>query len=113
MAEHVPPRALIGLLALFLVMMSVSALLFWLAALLAPGGVRSVIEAVGFAAFTVFGALHIVAAITGILLWQWERHGLHPYQRVALEAATLYFGLAVLISIALNYLAASLLERFL
>ena len=113
MAEHVPPRALIAVMAVFFAAMSISALAFWLASVVMPGGVRGVIAAIGFGATTIFGTLHILAAVTGILLWQWERHRLRPVLRVSLEAATLYFCLAVLVSIFFNYLAASLLDRIL
>ncbi|MFW5655771.1 MAG: hypothetical protein ACOCYW_09050 [Roseicyclus sp.] len=111
MGEHVPPRALIGLMWVFLGAMSLCALAFWLGALVLPEGVPGVIGAIGLGAMTIFGTLHILAAITGILLWQWERHALSPRRRVALEAATLYFGLAVLVSIFFNYLAATVLDR--
>jgi hypothetical protein len=47
----------------------------------------------------------------GVLLWQWRRHELPVRRRVLLEAATLYFGLAVLFSIFMNYLAVSVLDR--
>jgi hypothetical protein len=113
MGEHVPPRALIVLMWVFFGAMSVAALAFWLAAALLPSGVPGVIGAIGLSAMTIFGTLHIVAAISGILLWQWERHRLAPRRRVLLEAATLYFGIVVLASIFFNYLAASLLDEIL
>jgi len=113
MAEHVPPRMLVALMWLFFGAMSVCALAFWLAALVLTGGVQGVIETIGLGAMTIFGTFHILAAITGILLWQWERHRLTPRRRVMLEAATLYFGVAVLISIFFNYLAATLLDDIL
>jgi hypothetical protein len=46
-------------------------------------------------------------------LWQWERHRLRPLTRVALEAATVYFCLAVLVSIFFNLLATTILDRIL
>ena len=113
MAEHVPPRVLVAIMAAFFTIMSVCALAFWAAAVVVPGGIQGVIGLIGLGIMTIFGTLHILAAITGILLWQWERHRLPPRLRVMLEAATLYFGLAVLISIAFNYLAASLLDEIL
>jgi hypothetical protein len=113
MAEHVPPRVLVAIMGVFFAAMAASALAFWAAAVVVPGGPRGVISLVGVGVTTIFGTLHILAAITGILLWQWERHRLPPILRVTLEAATLYFGLAVLISIAFNYLAASLLDEIL
>jgi hypothetical protein len=113
MAEHVPPRGLIALMWLFFGAMSLFALAFWLAALVLSGGVQGVIAAIGLGAMTIFGTFHILAAITGILLWQWERHRLTPRRRVMLEAATLYFALAVLVSIFFNYLAATILDEIL
>ena len=113
MGEHVPPPALIALMAVFFAGMSGAALAFWLAVLVWPDGINGVIAFIGLSAMTIFGTLHILAAITGILLWQWRRHRLRPGLRVALEAATLYFGLAVLLSIFFNYLAASLLDDIL
>ncbi len=111
MAEHVPPRVLIMLMAGFFVTMTVCALLFWSAAVVMPGGIPGVISLIGNGATTIFGTFHILAAVTGVLLWQWERHRLGPKLRVALEAATIYFCLAVLVSIFFNYLAASVLDR--
>lgn len=113
MAEHVPPRGLIWVMWLFFAAMSLCALAFWVAALVLPGGVPAVIGAIGLGAMTIFGAFHILAAITGILLWQWERHRMRPRTRVLLEAATLYFAVVVLASIFFNYLAASLLDEIL
>jgi hypothetical protein len=113
MSEHVPPRGLIAVMWLFFGGMSLCALAFWLAALVLSGGVQGVIAAIGLGAMTIFGAFHILAAISGILLWQWERHRLSPRVRVMLEAGTLYFGLAVLISIFFNYLAATILDGIL
>ena len=111
MAEHVPPRGLIRLMWLFFGAMSLAALAFWLAALVLPGGVQGVIALIGLGAMTLFGTFHILAAITGILLWQWERQRLGPRGRVLLEAATLYFALVVLVSIFFNYLAATILDE--
>lgn len=113
MGEHVPPRALVALMAAFFSGMALCALGFWLAVLVLPGGVQGVIALIGLSAMTIFGALHILAAVTGVLLWQWERHGLRPVLRVGLEAATVYFCLAVLLSIFFNYLAATVLDRIL
>jgi len=113
MAEHVPPRALVTMMAVFFIAMSACALAFWVAALLIPGGIPGVIGLIGLGTMTIFGTFHILAAITGVLLWQWERHRLSPRPRVALEAATIYFCVAVLASIFFNYLAASLLDRIL
>jgi cytochrome bd-type quinol oxidase subunit 1 len=71
-----------------------------------------VIGLIGIGVMTMFGTFHILAAITGVLLWQWERHRLPPSPK-ALEAATIYFCLAVLASIFFNYLAANVLDRIL
>jgi hypothetical protein len=111
MVEHVPPRGLILVMWLFFGAMSTSALAFWLAVLVLPGGVQGVIAVIGPGAMTIFGTFHILAAIVGILLWQWERHRLSPRQRVLLETATVYFALIVLVSIFFNYLAATLLQE--
>lgn len=113
MAEHVPPRALVALMALFFAAMTAAALAFWLAALVLPGGIPGVISIIGNAAMTLFGTFHILAAVTGVLLWQWERRRLRPVTRVVLEASTIYFCLAVLLSIFFNYLAANVLDRIL
>jgi hypothetical protein len=104
MAEHVPPRVLVALMAVFFAAMAVCR-----AGLLGGGGRRARRHFGGdrpcrLGVTTIFGTLHILAAITGVLLWQWERHRLPPLIRVALEAATLYFCLAVLVSIFFNYL---------
>ena len=69
-----------------------------------------VIARIGAGATALFAAMHIPAAIVGILLLQWRRPALPRTWRVALEAATLYFGLAVLVSLALNYMLASLID---
>ncbi len=108
--EHTPNRALVLAMSGFFAVLSLAALLFWLAALVMPGGINGVIALVGPASVAIFSTLHIPAAIVGILLWQWYRADLAPIHRVALEAATLYFGLAVLISIFFNYLAVTLLD---
>jgi class 3 adenylate cyclase len=102
MAEHVPPRVLVALMGVFFAVMTACALAFWAAAVVVPDGIGGVIGLIGFGVMTIFGTLHILAAITGVLLWQWERHRLPPLLRVALEAATLYFCLAVLASIFFN-----------
>jgi class 3 adenylate cyclase len=113
MAEHVPPRVVVAIMAVFFAAMAVCALAFWIAAVVIPGGVSGVIGLIGYAVTTIFGTLHILAAITGVLLWQWERHRLRPLIRVALEAATVYFCLAVLVSIFFNLLATTILDRIL
>jgi hypothetical protein len=78
MAEHVPPRVLVALMAVFFAAMTVAALAFWAAAVVLPGGIGGVIGLIGFGVMTIFGTLHILAAVTGVLLWQWERHRLRP-----------------------------------
>ena len=111
MAEHTPNPILVLALAAFFTVMTLAALVFWLLALVLPGGIAGAIALAGPTTIAIFGALHIPAAIVGVLLWQWYRHDLPPLQRVALEASALYFGLMVLASIFFNYLAASLLDR--
>jgi len=111
--EHQPPRVLVWLMAAFFAVMSVAALAFWTASAVSPNGIRGVIVAIGAGTMTIFGTFHILAAISGVLLWQWERRKLPPLLRVALEASTVYFMLAVLSSIFFNYLAASLLDQIL
>ena len=54
MGEHVPPRALVALMALFFSVMTLCALTFWLASLVLPGGVQGVIALIGFGAMTIF-----------------------------------------------------------
>lgn len=111
MPEHKAPPALLAVMAAFLGAMTAAAVAFWLAAL--AFGMNSVLQGMGAAAASLFVALHIPAAIAGILLWQWKRCDLRPAHRAALEAATLYFCLAVLFGLVLNLLAASLLDRLL
>jgi hypothetical protein len=55
-----------------------------------------------------FASFHILAAVVGILLWQWQRHRLPKLRRVLLEAATLYFMGAVLLGMFLSYLLVSI-----
>jgi hypothetical protein len=81
MAEHVPPRVLVALMAVFFAVMTVAALAFWAAAVVVPGGISGVIGLIGYATMTIFGTFHILAAVTGVLLWQWERHRLRPLMR--------------------------------
>lgn len=111
MGEHVPHPALVGIMAVFVAAMALAAALFWTLSLLWPGGPGGLVDALDAGAVAVFGALHIPAAVAGILLLQWRRPGLPPTLRVALEAATLYFGLAVLAGLFLNYLLASFLDE--
>ena len=107
MAEHIPPKFLVTAMFGFFWTMATVALLFWVGGVVWPGGLRGVMAAMGNGAVAVFGAFHIPAAICGILLWQWHRHTMAPRFRVMLEGATLYFGLAVLFGIFLNYLLVS------
>lgn len=109
--EHRAPTALILILAAFQAAMTLAALLFWLGILVSPSGFSGVASLIGASAVAIFSVLHIPAAVAGILLWQWRRPVLRKWQRVALEASTIYFGLAVLVSIFFNYLAASLIDR--
>jgi hypothetical protein len=110
MAEHVPSRFLIALMALFFGVMTLFAATFWVLSVLWPGGPGGLIASISPTAVAIVGTLHIPAAIVGILLLQWHRKDMPPVLRVTVEAATVYFGLLVLISIALNYMAASLLD---
>jgi len=107
MAEHTPNPILLGAMVLFFWAMAGAALLFWLGGVIWAGGLSGLMAALGPGAVALFGALHIPAAICGVLLWQWQRHGMPPRKRVLLEGAALYFGLAVLIGIFLNYLLVS------
>lgn len=111
MPEHTPNRWIVALMAGFLVLMTGAAVLFWGAALIWTGGVRGVMAAMGPGAMALFGSLHIPAAITGVLLWQWYRAQLSPRLRVGLEAATLYFGGAVLLGLFLNFLLVSFFDQ--
>ena len=110
MPEHQPSPILLILMVGFFGAMAVSALLFWLGALVWTGGIRGLMASLGPGATALFVTLHIPAAIVGILLWQWLRRGLSPLRRVLLEAATLYFCLAVVLGIFMNYVMASLLD---
>jgi hypothetical protein len=109
MAEHRPPAFLVRIMAAFFWGMSAAALAFWLGGVLWPGGLRGLMASLGPGIVALFGAFHIPAAICGILLWQWQRHDLPARKRVLLEAATLYFALAVLFGIFLNYLLVSIM----
>jgi len=107
MAEHTPHPILLRAMTAFFWAMSGAALFFWLGGVVWPGGLQGLMASLGPGAVALFGALHIPAAIAGVLLWQWTRHGLQPQRRVMLEGAALYFGLAVLLGIFLNYLLVS------
>jgi hypothetical protein len=107
MAEHTPNPFLVKGMSAFFWAMSLAAVLFWVGGVVWPGGLRGVMASIGPGAMSVFGAFHIPAAICGILLWQWQRHILPPRKRVMLKGAALYFGLAVLFGIFLNYLLVS------
>ncbi len=109
MAEHTPNRFLLSAMSFFFWGMAAAALGFWLLSVVWPGGPRGLIGDLGPGLIAVFIALHIPAAITGILLWQWRRHQMRARTRVMLEAAALYFGLAVLFGLFMNYLLVSIL----
>ncbi|NKX42971.1 hypothetical protein [Roseicyclus persicicus] len=110
MSEHTPNPVLVRAMTGFFWAMAASALAFWVGGVVWPGGLRGLIAALGPGLVAGFGALHIPAAIAGILLWQWQRHGMPARRRVLLEAATAYFGLAVVLSIFLNFLLVTSLD---
>jgi hypothetical protein len=110
MPEHQAPAALLLLMAGTFWAVAVASLAFWVGGLLWPGGLPALMAALGPEAVATLVALHIPAAIIGILLWQWTRHDLPARKRVLLEAATLYFGLAVLLGIFLNYLLVAAMQ---
>ena len=109
MREHTPNPVLVMLMTLFFWAMSACALAFWIGGVIWRGGLQGLIASLGPGTVAVFATLHIPAAIVGILLWQWKRHGLARRPRVLLEAAVLYFMLSVLIGMFLNYLLVSAL----
>jgi peptidoglycan/LPS O-acetylase OafA/YrhL len=90
--------------------MAAAATGFWLGGLLWPGGLPAVIAAAGHATVATFVALHIPAAIAGVLLLHWRRRAMPRLTRVMLEAATLYFGLAVILGMFLNFLLVSVMQ---
>ena len=110
MPEHQPPALLVRAMAGFLWAMTGAALGFWLGGLVWPGGLAALMAAAGHGAVAIFVALHIPAAIAGLLLLHWRRHALPGLPRILLEAATLYFGLAVLFGMVLNYLLVSVMQ---
>ncbi|MDG3042670.1 hypothetical protein [Roseicyclus marinus] len=107
MAEHKPPAFLVQGMALFFWGMAASALAFWVGGVVWPGGLRGLMASLGPSIMASFGTFHILAAVCGILLWQWRRHTMPPRRRVLLEGATLYFVLAVVLGMFLNYLLVS------
>jgi hypothetical protein len=112
MAEHRPPAALVAAMTLFFAAMALCALAFWIAAVFWPGGPGGLSRDLPPGGLAIFAALHIPAAVVGVLLWQWNRRTLPARARVALEAATIYFWAVVLIGLLFNYLAASFLGWF-
>jgi len=111
MSEHIPNPYLVIAMELLFWAMAGAALAFWAGSLIWPGGLRGLMASLGPGVVAVFVVLHIPSAIIGVLLWQWRRHRMPARKRVMLEAATLYFGLAVLFGMFMNYLAASLLDE--
>ena len=107
MTEHTPNPGLVRVMEAFFWTMAALSLLFWTLGVIWGGGVRGLMASIGPGPVAAFVACHIPAAIVGILLWQWKRHDLPPRRRVALEAATGYFMLTVVISIFLNVLLIS------
>lgn len=110
MPEHQPPAFLVRLMSGFFWGMAAAALGFWLGGAVWPGGLRALMADLGPGPVAAFVALHIPAAITGILLWHWSRHAMPVRRRILLEAATLYFGLAVLFGLFLNFLLVSAMQ---
>lgn len=110
MAEHTPNRFVLTAMTGFFSAMVLSALLFWVLSLVWSGGISGLIASIGPGIIAVFGSLHIPAAIAGILLWQWRRRELPPVRRVILEAGTVYFILAVVFGMFMNYLLATIVE---
>jgi hypothetical protein len=111
MAEHQPPAPLVAVMAAFLGAMAAASLAFWVAALVLPGGTRAVIGGMGPGVMSLFGALHVPAAIAGVLLWQWRRHGLGPRARTLLEAATIYFWAVILVGLFFGFIATRMFDR--
>ena len=107
MSEHTPNPVLVTLMTYFFWTMSACALAFWISGAIWRGGLQGLIASLGPGTVAIFATLHIPAAVAGILLWQWKRHGLPRGRRVMLEAALLYFMLAVLLGMFLNYLLVS------
>jgi hypothetical protein len=87
--------------------MAAGALVFWGLGVIWDGGVRGLMAAMGPGPVAAFVAAHIPAAVVGVLLWQWQRHGMPARRRVMLEAATVYFLLTIAVSIFLNVLLVS------
>ena len=109
MPEHTPKPVIVALMRLFFWGMAVFALVFWLGSAVSTRGVSGFIGVIGPGAVALFAALHIPAAVAGILLWQWTRHSLSKQTRVMLEAATLYFIAAIAVGMFLNYLVMSMI----
>ncbi|MBF9048118.1 hypothetical protein LSUCC0031_13425 [Rhodobacterales bacterium LSUCC0031] len=109
MSEHKASPFLLRLMSLFFWAMALCALAFWVGGAVWPGGLTGLIAALGPGSVAIFATFHIPAAVVGILLWQWQRHGMARRKRALLEGATLYFMGAVLLGIFLNYLLVSAL----
>jgi hypothetical protein len=92
---------------------ALAALSFWVLSLVWPNGPAGLILALGAGAGAVFVTLHVPAAITGLLLWQWRRPVMPPRRRVLHETATLYFGSAVAVGMAGNFAAMLAVDRVL
>ena len=108
MSEHKASPFLLRLMTLFFWAMALAALAFWMGGAVWGGGLSGLIAAIGHGTVAIFASFHILAAVVGILLWQWQRHSLPKLRRVLLEAATLYFMGAVLIGMFLSYLLVSI-----
>jgi hypothetical protein len=108
MSEHKASPFLLRLMTLFFWAMALAALAFWMGGAVWRGGLSGLIATIGPGTVAIFASFHILAAVVGILLWQWQRHRLPKLRRVLLEAATLYFMGAVLLGMFLSYLLVSI-----
>lgn len=109
--EHAPPRALLMLMSAFFWSICALALSFWCASLLWLNGAAGLVASLGAGPTAIFVVLHIMAAIVGVLLWQWRRGVMPPRRRVLMETGLVYFGVAVFFSTFMNYLALAALDK--
>ena len=111
MSEHTPhPFLLKAMTPVLLDGCRGAALLFWIGGVIWPGGLRGLMAALGPGAVALFGALHIPAAIHGgggVAVAMAAPRPAAAQAGAAGGGAALYFGLAVLFGIFLNYLLVS------